>query len=298
MLFAIGRHPPLMHLARARHRAATAEAMAEALDADPATVEVQRFPDGERLARIEARLDDHVVLLHDLRPDERIVEALSACDAAREAGAETVTLAVPYLAYARQDRSFEHGEGVTSRALYRALSANADRLVTVDPHTSDVLGFFEGPTVGATAVPELADALGDHGVDSVLAPDEGARGRASDVAERLGCSADHLEKTRHSAEEVSMTPAALDVAGETVAIVDDIISTGGTMSAATRHLLDAGAERVLVAATHGVFAEGADKRLDDAGVDELVVTDAIDGDRATVSCAPALARGVRSLPSP
>jgi ribose-phosphate pyrophosphokinase len=285
-----------MYVAWGPERATLGTTLAEKLDAEPTEVETKRFPDGEGYVRVSDSLDGPAILVSDLRPDERIVETLLALDALREAQAPTVTLAVPYLAYARQDRAFEPGEGVSSRAILEALAANADRLATVDPHTREVLDYFEGPAAGVEAAPEIADALEPRGVDTVLAPDAGARQRAKNVAEILDCQADHLEKDRKSAHEVEVVPKKLDVDGDTVAIVDDIISTGGTMATATRHLLDAGAERVLLAATHGVLADGALKRLDDAGADDVLVTDAIPSEASEISLAPAMARAVRALP--
>lgn len=286
-----------MHVIAAPRRAELGERLAERLEADLAPYERTSFPDGELHVKLEAELTSSVVLVADTRPNTRILETLIACDAAREAGADRIQLAVPYLAYARQDRAFERGEGVSSRALAQALGGPGDALVTVDVHAERVLDYFPGPAVSSTAAPEIADALADRGIGMVLAPDEGALEVAEAVAKRLDVPYDHLEKTRVSSTEVQMAPKSLDVGGDAVAIVDDIISTGGTMATATRQLLDADAERVLVAATHGVFVSGADKRLDDAGVDEVVVTDAIPSERSTASCAGALARGLRSLES-
>lgn len=286
-----------MIVATAGDRAQLGQDLAAQLDAEHVEIGTKRFPDGERYARIEADLEGPVVVAADLRPNEEVVGALIACDAAREAGAGHVTLAVPYLAYARQDRSFEHGEAVSSRAINRALSANADALATVDPHMPDVLDFFDGPAAGASAAPEIADALDDRGVELVLAPDEGARERAEGVADQLGCDVDHLEKTRKSAREVVIQPADRDVSGKTVAVVDDIVATGGTMATATGQLYDAGAESVLLAATHGVFADGALKRLEDAGADAILATDAIESSASTISVAPALARAVQQVRS-
>jgi ribose-phosphate pyrophosphokinase len=285
-----------MHVTAAPRRADLAERLADALGATPVPYEREVFPDGEVLVRAGPDLGEDAVVLGDLRPEGRFVETLAALDAAREAGAGTVTLAAPYLAYARQDRAFEPGEGVTARAVNRALAASADRLCTVDVHAEAVLDHFDGPALSEPAAPEVANGLADRGVDLVLAPDAGARELAEAVGDRLDVPHDHLEKTRHSSTDVSMEPKELDAGGAAVAIVDDIISTGGTMSEATGHLLDAGAERVLVAATHGVFARGADKRLEDAGVDAVLATDSIPSDRSEVTCAGALARGLQRLP--
>lgn len=284
-----------MDVVTAPDRRGLGDALADRLDGDCLVYEHKIFPDGERYVRVEGELGDQVALLGDTRPNAKILETLIALDACREAGADDVALAVPYLAYARQDRSFNPGEGVSARALCRALATGASSLVTVDLHTETVLGMFDGPTANALAAPELAQALGDEGVDLVLAPDAGARQRAGDVAGRLDLPFDHLEKTRVSATEVDMAPKELDVTGATVAIVDDIISTGGTMATATGKLLSQGADRVLVAATHGIFAGEAEDRLQKAGVDKILVTDSVPTHHSVISCAGALARGLRQL---
>ncbi len=284
-----------MDVVTAPDRADLGQALADRLDGALVVYEHKIFPDGERYVRIEEDLAGEVVLLGDTRPNPKILETLIALDACHEAGAGPVALAVPYLAYARQDRSFQHGEGISARALCRALSTAASSLTTVDVHTETVLDMFDGPTANALAAPELAEALGDEDVDLILSPDAGARERAGDVAGRLGVPFDHLEKTRVSATEVDMAPKALDASGATVAIVDDIISTGGTMATATGKLLAQGAERVVVAATHGIFAGQAEERLEKAGVDKILVSDSIATDHSVISCAGALARGLRSL---
>ncbi len=280
-----------MHAITSPERGGLGQQLAEHVGASSVVYEREAFPDGERYVRIEADLHGEVALVADLRPHDAVVEALLAADAAREAGAATVTLLVPYLAYARQDRAFNPGEAVSSRAVLHALASAADALATVDVHNPRVLSFFQGPAVSEQAAPEIADVLGQRSVDLVLAPDAGARDRAGAVAGALGCPSDHLEKTRISSTEVQMKAKELDVSGATVAIVDDIISTGGTMATATGQLLEAGADRVLVAATHGLFVSGADKRLDEAGVDEVLVADTIVTDRSVIPCAGALARG-------
>lgn len=282
-----------MIVATVPDRSELGQALAGELDTRHVELATKRFPDGEAHVRFEDAIEGAVVVAADLRPDAEIVRSVLACDAAREAGADEVVLAAPYLAYGRQDQAFEPGEGVSARALLASLAANADSFATVDPHTETVLAHFEGPAAAATAAPEIAQAVEGADVDAVLAPDEGALERARDVAERLGCPHDHLVKTRKSAREVEIQPHEADVSGDRVLVVDDIVATGGTMASATRQLLDAGAEDVLLAATHGVFADGALKRLRDAGAERILATDAIENEAAEVSVAPALARATR-----
>lgn len=287
----------VMIVATAPARTGLGEKVGHELEARHVELTTQRFPDGEYHARLEAAVDGTAVLVSDLRPDARIVETLVALDALHEAGADEVILAAPYLAYGRQDQAFEAGEGVSARALLKALGANADAFATVDPHTMSVLEHFPGPTGAATAAPEIAQRFAGEDVDVVLAPDEGARQRASDVAQRLGCPHDHLEKRRKSAREVEIQPHDADVGDSTVLVIDDIVATGGTMATATRQLLEAGAGRVMLAATHGVFADGALKRLRDAGAATILATDAIETEAAKISAAPALARAVQQARS-
>ena len=145
----------------------------------------------------------------------------------------------------------------------------------------------------------MADRLGSWGVDVILAPDRGARPRAEACADLLGLPCDHLEKTRLSATEVVMKAKDLDVAGKRVAIVDDMIASGGTMVTAARQLKEQGATRVYAACTHGLFTGGAVPKLLAGGIDRVLCTDTLDDrDCDTVSAAPAIAARLRSLVPP
>ena len=284
-----------MHVVHGPERRGLAEGLASAVGAVARGYERQVFPDGERYVRLSEPLEGPTALIADLRPGDLLIEALVAADAVREAGGGPVWLCAPYLAYGRQDRAFQPGEAVSSRAVLSALGTAVDALVTVDVHAPAALKFFPATALDESAGPEIAAALSERSVDLVLAPDEGARERASAVAELLDAPFDHLDKTRLSANEVRVASKDLDVRDRRVAIVDDIISTGGTMATATRHLLAAGAARVVVAATHGLFVGDAVRRLTEAGVRDVMVTDAVPTDRSVISCAGALARGVRRL---
>ncbi len=179
--------------------------------------ETKRFPDGEGYVRLLGDVKGRdVVVAQSTAPDANLVELLLWLDAAREAGARTLTAAIPYLGYARQDRIFNPGEALSSRVAARAIAAACDRVVTVDPHKEEILGFFGGKAASVSAVPLLAAELGRWGVDAVLAPDKGARDRAAAAAKLLRVPADHLEKTRVSSTEVRMAPKELDVRGKRV----------------------------------------------------------------------------------
>ncbi len=259
--------------------------------------EAKRFPDGEGYVRLLAPVKGHdLIVAQSTAPDANLVELLLWLDAAREAGARSLTAAIPYLGYARQDRLFQPGEAISSRAAARAIAAACDRVVTVDPHKEEVLQFFGGKARSVTAVPQLAATLGAWGVDAILAPDKGARDRAASAATLLRVPVDHLEKTRLSATEVRMAPKEMDVRGKRVAIVDDLIASGGTMLTAARQLKQQGATAVYAAATHGLFTGNALPGLLAGGIDRILVTDTwLPGPCSCdlVSAAPAVAEALK-----
>lgn len=245
--------------------------------------ETKTFPDGEKYVRIVDDVDGPVVACQSLWPPDRLVDLLLLLDAARRAGGDPVIAVVPYLAYARQDRVFQPGEALSAQVVARAVDAYCDQFVTVDPHKADVLDYFECPTTAVSASGPVADALRERDVDCVLAPDEGALDRARDVAQRCGADVDHLEKSRVDSQTVRMRPKQLDVNGRRVAIVDDIISTGGTMATALNMLRDQGAKATYAVGVHGLFIGGAEDRLKKAGVDEILSTDTVPNATSRIS---------------
>ncbi len=266
--------------------------LAEAMGIEQAQTDIKRFPDLEVYARI---LDDvegkHVVICQSTVPNENLIELLLLQDAAQEASAARVTSVVPYYGYARQDQVFKPGEAVSSRAIARALATTADSVITVDPHKEEILDFFFQGAHSVSAVPQLADELGRWGVDAILAPDKGARDRAERAAKQLGVPHDHLEKVRLGPTEVKIEPKDLNVDGMRVAIVDDMIASGGTMMKAADQLKDNGASKVYAACTHGLFTGGAVPKLLGSGIDRVLCTDTLDVEGCdVVSAAPAIAK--------
>jgi ribose-phosphate pyrophosphokinase len=252
-----------------------------------AEVEIKKFPDGEKYVRVLSSGEEATVIQSMYKPqDENIMEALILGDALRERGFERLRLVVPYLAYSRQDRVTKEGEPVSVRAVMRALGLYYDELYVVDIHNPKTLRFFPGKAVNISPARAIAEYFREKlGDGIVLAPDKGARKRARAVAERLGLEFSHFEKRRISPTEVKMRPVEVDVKGKNVLIVDDIISTGGTMIKAANLLREMGAGRVFVAATHGVFAEGAIDRVGKV-VDELAVTNTIPTPVSKMSIVP------------
>ncbi len=253
-------------------------------------VTYKRFPDDEFYVRI---LDDvkgeDVLIIQTTYPDTKIVELLLMQDAVYEAGANEITVALPYFGYSRQDKKFEDGEPISARAIAEHISLHADRIITVDPHKEHLLDFFNSPAYSCSAVVEIAKYLKEKDVDFVLAPDKGAKKRAQQAAGIIGCEYDYMEKTRIDGTTIKIKPKNLDAKNKNVAIIDDIISTGGTMAKSIRELKKQGAKKVSAACTHGLFVGGAKEKLLSAGCDEIISTDTIEDEFSKVKTAPCIA---------
>jgi len=251
----------------------------------------KRFPDKEFYFRIvDDTKDKNVIIVQTTYPDPNLVELFLMQNAAEEAGAKKITVVIPYYGYARQDTKFQEGEALSAKAIADLISLNADEVITVDPHKEHILDFFSTSAVSCTAVPEIANCLKTKKIDMLLAPDKGALSRAKQASEITGCEFDHMEKTRIDGSTVEMKPKELDAKNKTVAIIDDIISTGGTMALAIKELKKQGAKKVLVACTHGLFAGDAVKKLSSAGCDEIISTDTIQNDYSVVKTAGCIAK--------
>jgi len=270
--------------------ASLAAALSHSLNQPLVKTTFKRFPDDEFYVRIEEPIEGQdVLIVQTAYPDSKIIELLIMQDAVCEAGAKRISVILPYFGYSRQDKKFEDGEAISARAIAEHISIHADEVITVDPHKERILDFFTTPARSCSAVPQIAEYLKGKDIDLVLAPDMGAKDRAEQAAALIGCVSDYLEKTRIDGATVKIHPKSLDVQGKTVAIVDDIISTGGTMATSVKELRHQGAKKVYVACTHGLFAGQAKERLTAAGVDEIIATDTIESEFSKVSVAPCLA---------
>jgi len=283
-------------------------------------LESRRFPDGEGYVRvpsdaIDAVRSEPVVLVSNTYPDSGIVNTVLLLEAIAEVrrgnlsnlkGEEPqkmedvgsgVYLAIPYYGYSRQDKRFSKGEAVSARVIADILARGCDGIAILDLHEPAVLEGMEVPIEFVSSMPEIADLLQTEvSPDFVLSPDKGAIARATEVAGLIGCDFSYLEKTRIDAHTIEHTPKNLDVDGKVVAIVDDMISTGGTICRASDALRRQGATEVHAACTHGLFTGGAILRLSNH-VDGVHSTDSLPNPRAVVSAAPALARGLKRLMS-
>jgi len=298
--------------------AGIAEKLAPILDMEHVALESRRFPDGEAYVRIppesiESVRSESVVLVSNTFPDSGIMQTLLLLGAIRDVrkgdlsslkgewSGDTedvgpgVFLAIPYYGYARQDKRFSAGESISAKIVTEVVSGYCDGIAILDLHAPEVLEGMEVPIEFVSSMPEIAERL-QKGVspDFILSPDKGAISRATEVAGLIGCDFSYLEKTRIDAHTIEHTPKDLDVSGKVVAIVDDMISTGGTICRASDALRRQGATEVHAACTHGLFTGGALSRLANH-VNGVYTTDSLPNPRASVSAAPALARGLSRL---
>jgi ribose-phosphate pyrophosphokinase len=282
------------------------------------SLEARRFPDSEGYIRIpessiEAVRSEPVVLVSNTFPDAGIVETLLLLEALRdvregrtdnlkEIGPQSmesvgpgVIVAIPYFGYSRQDKRFRPGEAISAKAIGRLLSSHCDGIVVFDLHAPAALESMPIPVAFTSAMPEIAAHLQSTvKPDFILSPDKGAIERATAVAKEIGLPFSYLEKTRIDAHTIIHKAKDLDVAGKVVAIVDDMIATGGTICKAADALRSQGATEVHAACTHGLFTGGAIARLANH-VDGVHATSSLPNSRAVISGGPALARGVRNI---
>ena len=282
-----------------------AGAIAKSLDTEPVTCKLDRFPDGEMRPVVNPVRGDDVYVIQPTGPpvSDHLMELLLLLDACRRDGAGRITAVVPYFGYARQDRRGRSGEPVGARVAADALAASgAQCLVVVDPHSAALEAMCGIPVEILTAVPALAEALAPDvpGDAVVVAPDLGAVKLAKHYASLLQVAV--VRKTRLTGATVRAEEIAGHVAGRPAIIVDDMISTGATIEAATQVVLAHGGTSVIVvAATHGLLVGGAARRLRGLPIRRVVTTDTLPQGRSAAlalqveSVAPLLADAISRL---
>ncbi|AGB35953.1 ribose-phosphate diphosphokinase [Natronococcus occultus] len=273
---------------------ALAGVLARELEEPLATVEYDRFPDGELLAAAPDVADrdiDRAIVVASTTSSDAHLEVLQLQDAVQEAGADEVVTVLPYMGYGRQDEAFEPGHPVSARAVARAVSTGADRVLTVNPHEDAICDFFEPAATAVDAADRLAEPLPEDLTDPVfLSPDAGAIELAETVRDAYGTGeVDYFEKNRLSGTEVEISPSDVTVADRDVVVADDIIATGSTMSEAVGVLGDRGVGRVFVTCVHPLLARNAVTKLSRAGVESIYGTDTIERQYSAVSVAPSIA---------
>jgi ribose-phosphate pyrophosphokinase len=259
------------------------------------------FPDGEQYVRVEGEpKGEDVVVFQSLayRPDHLLMEYFLLVDALKRGGARSVTGVIPYLAYARQDHIFFPNEPLSAKLVPRLIeSVETDRIITVDMHLhrfKDPSHVFTVPAQNLSAMPLLAQYyrvnIGPTDL-TVVGPDSESEQWARCVAEELGAPYMILEKERLGDRDVRVK-GELQLKGKTALIVDDMVSTGKTMVEVIARLRLEGVKKVDALVTHALLVEGAKRKMQEAGLSELISSDTVPGGSAQVSIAPIIARAL------
>jgi len=261
--------------------AALAGAVCKYLGVRLGSGEIDRFPDGEKVIRVEddVRGRDCFVVQSTCKPvDEHLVELLIYLDCLRRASADRVTAVIPYFGYARQDRKDEGRVPITAKLVANLITtAGANRVLAIDLHAPQLQGFFDIPVDHLTGELVLSKYFRDKRISklTVVSPDVGNMKIASSYASHLGGELAIVHKRRVSGSKVEAREIIGEVKGRNILMCDDIIATAGTVCSAAKLVKERGAEKIYVGATHGVLTEQALKQLGQAPIDEVVVTDTI-----------------------
>ncbi|MFE9171418.1 ribose-phosphate diphosphokinase [Streptomyces kebangsaanensis] len=300
MMFFSGRaHPEL------------AEEIAHELGIEVVPTKAFDFANGEIYVRYQESArgaDCFLIQSHTAPINKWIMEQLIMIDALKRASARSITVIVPFYGYARQDKKHRGREPISARLIADLMkTAGATRILTVDLHTDQIQGFFDGPVDHLFALPLLADYVGtkvDRSKLTIVSPDAGRVRVADRWCDRLGAPLAIVHKRRDPdlANQVTVHEVVGDVKGRICVLVDDMIDTAGTICAAADALFAHGAEDVMVTATHGVLSGPAADRLKNSKVSEFVLTNTLptpnelELDKLTVlSIAPTIARAVREV---
>ncbi|TQF73964.1 ribose-phosphate diphosphokinase [Rhodococcus spelaei] len=300
MLFSGRAHPEL------------AEQVAKELDIQITPQTARDFANGEIFVRFEESVrgsDAFVLQSHPAPLNQWIMEQLIMIDALKRGSAKRITAVLPFYPYARQDKKHRGREPISARLIADMLkTAGADRIITVDLHTDQIQGFFDGPVDHMHAQGQLAQYVREnYGTENicVVSPDAGRVKVAEKWADALdGAPLAFVHKTRDPLvpNQVKSNRVVGDVSGHTCVLIDDMIDTGGTIAGAVKVLKDAGAGDVIIATTHGVFSDPAAERLASCGAKEVITTNTLPIPEekrfptlTILSIAPLLARTIKEV---
>lgn len=242
---------------------------------------VGQFKNGETRIKIEENVrgsDVFVVQSLTTPVDHHLMELLIMVDALRRSSAKRITAVIPYYGYAKQEKKTTGREPITAKLIANLIAtAGAHRVLTMDLHAPAIEGFFDIPVDHLQAGPLLVDYFRSMDLQNVVvvSPDAGGVGRANKFRERIGASLAIIAKQRPEPDVSEVIEMVGDVDGKTAIIVDDMISTGGTLVEAAKTLNDRGATGVYACATHGIFAGAAFGQMADSHLTEIVVTNTI-----------------------
>ena len=258
------------------------------LDVDLGEATLKTFANGEVYCRYEESIRGADIFIvqstaanerQGLTPNDSLMELMMMIDAAQGASAHRIIAVMPWYGYARQDKKSLPREPISARVVAKTLEAiGVDRVLTMDLHAGQVQGFFHVPVDHMTAMPMLTQWFKDQEMNDelvIVSPDAGRVKTARNFARRIGTQWAVMEKERPAQQVAEIGYVVGDVKGKTAVLVDDMIDTAGTLTAAAQTVLDEGAARVIACATHGVFSGPAYERIENSAIERIVVTDTL-----------------------
>ena len=260
--------------------------------------EVRVFADGESKITLSGKLSKReTIVVQSIYPpvDTNLVQALSLISKAKEKSSKVIAV-IPYMGYARQDKEFLPGEIVTMKVLGKLFKgAGASKIIAVDIHSIIGLEHFTIKTKNVTAIPDLVKYFKKLSLKNplVVSPDQGGKDRAKEFAKEFGSECVALEKKRdRKTGKVQIKTKNIDVVNRDLVIVDDMISTGGSIVKATQFLKKQKCNRVYVACTHALLMNDAEKKIRRAGVTRIVSTNTIPGKTSVVDISSTIAKAI------
>jgi len=285
-----------------------AEEVARQLGVELGNIKIRQFANGEIYVRfLESVRGAHVFLIQSVTHpvNDSLMELLIMVDAAKRASARTITAVIPHFGYARQDKKSAAREPITAKLVADLLTvAGVGRVITMDLHQGQIQGFFDQPVNHLTALPILADYFEALNLENccIVSPDVGRAKACLKMAEMLGSPLAIMHKGRPEHNVAEITHVIGDVSGKTCIVADDMIDTAGSVTEGAKALINAGAEKVYVTATHGIFSPPAFERIEAAPVIEVVVTNTVPvaperrhGKIRVLSVAPLIAAAVDNV---
>ena len=276
-----------------------AKEFAKKIKANFVKSEIRIFPDGESKITLIGKISKKKsIVIQSIYPpvDTNLVQALSLITKAKENSSEVIAV-IPYMGYARQDREFLSGEVVTMKVLGKLFKgAGASKIIVVDIHSLIGLKYFSIKTKNVTAIPDLVTYFKKLSLENplVVSPDQGGKERAKEFAKEFNSDYIALEKTRdRKTGKVKIKTKNLEVVeNRDLILVDDMISTGGSIIKATQFLKKQKCKKVYVACTHGLLMNDAEKKIRKAGVTSIISTNTIPGKTSKVDISKTIAKAI------
>ena len=276
-----------------------ARKLAKTLGANLLKSQLRVFPDGESKITLKGNLQKNkIIVIQSTYPpvDENLIQTLSIISKVKEFGTEVIAV-IPYMGYARQDREFLSGEIITMKVIANLFkSVGTSRIIVVDIHSVIGLKYFKIKSSNVTAIPDLAKYFSKLKLKNplVVSPDQGGKERAKEFARILKIGHITLEKQRdRKTGKVKIKATNFDeIRGRDLILVDDMISTGGSIIKATEFLKKQKCNRVFVACTHALLRNNAEKKIKKAGVTKIISTNTIPGKTSLVDVSETIAKAI------